>query len=140
MSAIRNSTRMGRCIATVVGILLATVPFACPSADEPKEDAVVVPRLTREMPDLPDKEVVMMTVEYPPGGASPLHRHNAHVFVYVLEGALRMQIAGQDALTLKTGDTFYENPGDVHQVSANASETVPVKFLVIWLKDIGQPL
>lgn len=124
---------------SMLGLVLAIVPGARPSADEPKPEAVVASLLTRELPDLPGKEAVMMTVEYPPGGASPPHRHNAHVFVYVLEGTLRMQVAGQKAMTLQSGETFYENPDDLHHVSANASETLPVKFLVFMLKDISHP-
>jgi quercetin dioxygenase-like cupin family protein len=104
------------------------------------EAARVVPLLTQALPDLPTKEVVMLTVEYPPGGASRAHRHDAHVFVYVLEGALRMQVAGHAAQTLGPGEVFYEGPGDVHETSANASTTEPARFLVVVLKDRGRPL
>jgi quercetin dioxygenase-like cupin family protein len=100
----------------------------------------VVPLLTQALPDLPSREVVMLTVEYLPGGASRPHRHDAHVFVYVLEGALRMQVAGRAVQTLGPGEVFYEAPGDVHQTSANASATEPARFLVVVLKDKGRPL
>ena len=102
--------------------------------------ARVVPLLTQALPDLPGKEVVMLTVEYLPGGASLPHRHDAHVFVYVLEGALRMQVAGRPVQTLGPGAVFYESPDDVHETSANASATAPARFLVVVLKDGDRPL
>ena len=82
----------------------------------------------------------MLTVEYIPGGASLPHRHDAQVFVYVLEGNLRMQIAGSPEVTLKRGQTFYESPTDVHVVSANASKTEPAKILVFIVKDKDKPV
>ena len=95
--------------------------------------------MTKDLAGLAGKEVLMSTVTYPPGGASPPHRHDAQVFVYVLEGELIMQVQGGPKLTLKPGETFYENPTDVHAVSANASQTQPAKFLVFIIKDKGRP-
>jgi quercetin dioxygenase-like cupin family protein len=89
---------------------------------------------------LMDKEVLMLTVEYVPGGASLPHRHDAQVFVYVLQGAVVMQIAGGPAVTLHEGQTFYEGPADVHLVSANASKTKPAKILVFIVKDKNAPV
>jgi len=101
--------------------------------------AAVMQLLTKELVGNPGKEVLMSTVTYPPGGASPPHRHDAQVFVYVLEGELIMQVQGGPKLTLKPGETFYESPSDVHSVSANASQTAPAKFLVFIIKDKGAP-
>ncbi len=99
----------------------------------------VMQLLTKELAGNPGKEVLMSTVTYPPGGASPPHRHDAQVFVYVLEGELIMQVQGGPKVTLKPGETFYEGPSDVHSVSANASQTAPAKFLVLIIKDKGAP-
>jgi quercetin dioxygenase-like cupin family protein len=101
--------------------------------------AAVMQLLTKELVGNPGKEVLMSTVTYPPGGASPPHRHDAQVFVYVLEGELITQVQGGPKLTLKPGETFYESPSDVHSVSANASQTAPAKFLVFIIKDKGAP-
>ena len=101
--------------------------------------ATVETLLTRDIADLPNKEAVMITVTYLPGGASLPHRHDAQVFVYVLEGALTMQIDGQAPVTLRPGQTFYEGPQDVHRLSANASPTEPAKILVFLVKDKGKP-
>jgi quercetin dioxygenase-like cupin family protein len=101
--------------------------------------AAVMQLLTKELAGNPGKEVLMSTVTYPPGGASPPHRHDAQVFVYVLEGELIMQVQGGPKVTLKPGETFYEGPSDVHSVSANASQTAPAKFLVFIIKNTGAP-
>jgi quercetin dioxygenase-like cupin family protein len=95
------------------------------------------PLLTKALPDVSGKEVTMLTVSYPPGGASPAHRHNADVFVYVLEGAVVMQVAGSQELTLTAGQTFHELPTDIHSVSRNASTTLPAKILVFAIKAQG---
>jgi quercetin dioxygenase-like cupin family protein len=87
----------------------------------------------------PDKEVVMLAVTYRGGGASLPHRHDAQVFVYVLEGEVTMQVRGSAAATLRAGQTFFEGPNDVHVISANASKTSPAKILVIMIKDKGKP-
>jgi quercetin dioxygenase-like cupin family protein len=100
--------------------------------------AVAKPLITRALPDIEDKEVMMLTVEYPPGGASTPHRHDANTFVYVLEGAVVMKVEGGKEVTLKPGDTFYESPTDIHSVSRNASATEPAKFLVFFVKDQGK--
>lgn len=81
----------------------------------------------------------MITVSYPPGGETPVHRHNAHVFVYVLEGSIEMQVKDGTLVTLTAGQTFYEAPNDIHAVSRNASKTEPAKFLVFFLKAEGAP-
>ena len=82
----------------------------------------------------------MYTVEFPPGLSSPVHRHNAPVSVYVLEGSVVMQVKGGKEITLTPGQSFYEGPNDVHVVSRNASDTKPAKFLVFLVKHKGAPV
>ncbi len=86
-----------------------------------------------------DQEIVMVEVEYPPGVSSASHRHNAHTVVYVLEGTVAMQVEGGDLQTLSAGEVFYETPDDIHSVSRNASDTVPAKILVFFLKKKDAP-
>jgi len=90
--------------------------------------------------DLPNKEGLMIVVEYPPGAADPIHRHNAHGFIYVLEGSVVMQVKGGKQVTLTPGQTFYESPDDEHVIGRNASSTQPAKFLVFLVKDKGAPV
>ena len=128
-----------RCRGAVrAGIALAALaPLASSGAagGAAASDAVVAPLMVRDLIGAPDKEVTMETVEYAPGGRSSPHRHHAQVFVYVLEGSVRMQVQGSPAVTLGPGGTFYESPDDLHTVSENASQTKPAKFLVVMVKD-----
>ena len=107
--------------------------------DHPVAEVKVAALMSKDLPEYPGKEAVMSVVEYPPGAASPPHRHNAHVFVYVLEGSYATQVGGGERVVLKPGETFYELPTDEHVVSANASETAPAKILVFMLKDKDPP-
>ena len=95
--------------------------------------------MARDLDGTSKKEALMITVTYLPGGASLPHRHDAQVFVYVLEGAMTMQVDGSAPVTVKPGQTFYEGPQDVHRVSANASKTEPAKILVFMIKDKDKP-
>ena len=85
------------------------------------QDAQVTPLMSKDLPDFPGKEGLMITVVYPPGASDPIHRHNAHAFVYVLEGSVVMQVKGGKEVTLTPGQTFYEGPNDIHVVGRNAS-------------------
>jgi quercetin dioxygenase-like cupin family protein len=119
-------------------VLIGLSHFAL-AADPSPSAAVVKQLMLKDLVGISGKEALMSTVTYPPGGSSPPHRHDAQVFVYVLEGELIMQVQGGAKVTLRAGDTFYESPSDVHAVSANASQTAPATFLVFILKDKGVP-
>ena len=103
-------------------------------------EAKVVPLMSKNLAECPGKEGVMITVEYPPGHSDEIHRHNAYVFVYVLEGSVVMQVRAGKEVTLTPGQTFYEGPNDVHVVGRNASQTKPAKFVVFFVKDKGAPV
>ena len=105
-------------------------------AQQPK----VTSLMSKDLTENPGKEVLMITVEHAPGGSSPIHRHNAHAIVYVLEGSVVMQVKGGKEVTLRPGQSFYESPSDIHIVSRNASSTKPAKFLVFLVKQKGAPL
>src|ERR1044072_9233493 len=106
----------------------------------PAAPAVEVKELmTKSFPDIPGKEGLVLMVTYPPGSADEIHRHNAHAFVYVLEGAIVMQLRGAEPVTVKAGETFYEGPNDVHIVGRNASDSKPAKFVVFLVKKQGVP-
>jgi len=98
---------------------------------------VVVPLMQKDVADVPGREMVMITVDYPPGAVEHIHRHNAYAFVYVLEGSIIEQVRGGREVTLTPGQTFYEGPDDVHTVGRNASTTKPAKFIVVLLKKKG---
>jgi quercetin dioxygenase-like cupin family protein len=123
---------------TTTRLILAMVCLLFVPA-EPKE-AKVTPLFSKDLADFAGKEGVMITVEYPPGSVDPVHRHNAHGFIYVLEGSIVMQVRGGKEVTLTPGQTFYEGPNDVHVVGRNASQTKPAKFVVFFVKDKGAPI
>ncbi|WP_434417459.1 cupin domain-containing protein [Nannocystis pusilla] len=107
--------------------------------DTAPAEAVVTALMTKALADFPGKEALLITVDYPPGAVDPVHRHDAHAFVYVLEGSIVMGLKGGQEVTLKPGQTFYEGPDDIHTVGRNASSTEPAKFLVLLIKPEGAP-
>src|ERR1051326_6241632 len=104
------------------------------------QEAKVTPLMSKDLADCPGKEGLTITVVYPPGASDPIHRQNAHAFVYVLEGSIVMQVKGGKEVTLTPGQTFYEGPNDIHTVGRNASSTKPAKFVVFLVKDKGAPV
>ena len=120
----------------IILVVLLSLIAGTLMAQEPE----VTPLMSKDLTDFPGKEGLVMTVEYAPGGSDPIHRHNAHAFVYVLEGSVVMQLKGGKEITLTPGQTFYEGPNDVHVVGRNASSTKPAKFLVFLVKNKGVPV
>ena len=120
-----------RLLRTVVMgfILLTSVPALAQST----ANAV----FQTDVADVTNQEILVLEVNYAAGTDSPVHRHNAHTVVYVLEGSVIMQVAGGDLQTLEPGDVFYETPADIHSVSRNASDTESAKILVFFLKEKG---
>jgi quercetin dioxygenase-like cupin family protein len=116
-------------------VVLACLATGAPAVNEPKVTQI----FSKDLADVPGKEGLMLMVEYPPGSADPVHRHNADAFVYVLEGSIVMQVKGGKEVTLTPGQTFYEGRDDIHVVGRNASQTKPAKFLVFMVKDKGAP-
>jgi quercetin dioxygenase-like cupin family protein len=129
----RTNSRLILALAVLISSIL--VPASTLMAQE-----TITPLITKDLAGSPDKQVLMYTVDFPPGFASPIHRHNAQVSVYVLEGSVVMQVRGQKELMLWPGQTFYEDPSDIHVVSRNASSTKPAKFLVFLINKKGAPL
>jgi quercetin dioxygenase-like cupin family protein len=125
--------RAGVALAFGCAALVANTAQAAPQA-------IVTELMTKPLPEYPGKEALMISVEYPPGAVDPVHRHDAHAFVYVVEGSIIMQVKGGKEVTLKPGDTFYEGPDDIHTVGRNASSTKRAKFIVLLLKDKGKPV
>ena len=131
---------MNKTLSLVLLFLITGTLMAQQPTGSQAPHASVTPLTSKDLPEFPGKEVLMITVEYPPGSVDPIHRHNAHAFVYVLEGSIIMQVKGGKEVTLTPGQTFYEGPDDVHVVGRNASGTKPAKFVVFFLKDKGAPV
>src|SRR5262249_17109377 len=125
--------------ATMTTKLVALVLLCLMSGTAMAQEPKVTSLMSKDLTENPGREVLMITVEHAPGGSNAIHRHNAHPFVYVLEGSVVMQLKGGQQVTLTPGQTFYEGPDDVHVVDRNASGTNPAKFLVFLIKDKGAP-
>jgi quercetin dioxygenase-like cupin family protein len=123
-----------RIIGMALVLALGSLPISSVRA---ADSAVVTPLMLKELTDIPGKEMLMITVDYPPGAVDPVHRHDAHAFIYVLQGSIVMQVRGGKEVTLGPGQSFYEGPNDVHTVGRNASTTEPAKFIVVLLKRKG---
>ena len=128
-----------RLVLILLFLMPGTLMAQHPAASQTPQ-ASVTSLTSKDLPEFPGKEVLMITVDYPPGSVDPIHRHNAHAFVYVLEGSIIMQVKGGKEVTLTPGQTFYEGPDDVHVVGRNASSTKPAKFVVFFIKKKGAPV
>jgi quercetin dioxygenase-like cupin family protein len=126
-----------RSVATGIGLL--TLALVAPAAQGAGEPPRVTELMTKPLVGVPGKEVTMLKVEYGPGGADPVHRHDANAFVYVLDGTVEMQMKGGEKVKLAPGQTFYEDPAGIHLVGRNASDTKPASFVVVLVKDQGKP-
>ncbi len=124
---------MKRVLLGLMGLFMAASAVAA-------EPGQVTPLMKKDIKEIAGKEVVLITVDYAPGASDLAHRHNAHAFVYVLEGSIVMQVKDGKQVTLAPGQTFYEAPDDVHAVGRNASDTKPAKFIVFFVKDKETPL
>jgi quercetin dioxygenase-like cupin family protein len=120
---------------SLVALALLCLMTGTAMAQPPK----IASLMSKDLPEQPGKEMLMITVEHAPGGSTPSHRHDAHAVVYVLEGSVVMQLKGGKEVTLTAGQTFYEGPNDVHTVDRNASKTKPAKFVVFMIKSKGAP-
>ena len=118
--------------------LFVTLPVFAASADGVSTHMSKVTLVfDRALPNVPGKSVKGVLVEYPPGGSSPAHTHAASAFIYatVLEGAIRSKINDNPEQVYHAGENFFEVPGDHHRVSANASDTEPMRMLAVFVVD-----
>jgi quercetin dioxygenase-like cupin family protein len=120
------------------GILLASVALTPASADDPTRKVTVV--FDHALPNVPGKSMKGVLVEYGPGASSPAHRHPASAFIYatVLEGAIRSQVNDGPVTVYRVGQSWAEQPGDHHSVSANASDTESAKLLAVFVVDTDE--
>jgi quercetin dioxygenase-like cupin family protein len=125
---------------TTMKIFASILILAVGGSVTPGHAADVTPLISKALTDTPGKEAVMITVDYPPGYEGAIHRHNAHSFIYVLEGSVVMQVRGGEQVTVNAGQSFYEAPADVHVVGRNASKSKTARLVVFLIKDSGTPI
>jgi quercetin dioxygenase-like cupin family protein len=131
-----RQTKEATMTTKLVALVLLCLMTGTAMAQQPK----VTELMSKDLPEHPGKEMLMITVEHAPGGSTPIHVHNAHALVYVLEGSVVEQVKGGQQVTLTPGQPWYEGPDDLHVVDRNASTTQPAKFLVVLIKDKGAPV
>ena len=138
MKRILTSKAYALVVCTLIAVAVGVTVMMSAPTEAPQ--AKLTELMSKDLTDLPGKEGLMLLIEYPPGSTDPIHRHNAHGFIYVLEGSIVMQVRGGKEVTLTPGQTFYEGPEDVHVIGRNASDTKPAKFVVVFVKDKGAPV
>src|SRR5262245_61807245 len=131
-----NRSKEATMTTKLIALILLCLMTGTSMAQEPK----ITPLMSKDLAECPGKEAVMITVEHAPGGSTVSHRHDAHAFVYVLEGSVVQQLTGGEQVTLTPGQTFYEGPDDGHPVDRNSSTTEPAKFLVVLIKNKDAPV
>ena len=118
-----------------------SLSIGCSSAHAAAPPAPPAARVTvqydQPLPNAPGKSLRVLQVEYPPGGASAAHTHASSAFIYarVLKGAIRSAVNRGAPRVYREGEAFQENPGDRHDVSANASATEPATLLAVFIVD-----
>ena len=119
---------------TVVSLTAASAQDA--SGDKRKVTLVY----DQVLPNVPGKSIRGVLVEYGPGGFSAAHTHPTSAFIYatVLEGAIQSQVNDGPVITYRAGESWSENPGDRHRVSANASDTEPARLLAVFVVDTSE--
>lgn len=136
-TSIRTRRQALGLLTTALGSGLFAVQTAAHGVDEGVQ---VKPIFKKELATHPEEEVSMTLVSYAPGTASKPHKHHGPVFVYVVEGAVELQIAGGPLTTVRAGETFYEPPGSIHTVSRNASTTEPAKLIAFIIGKVDTPV
>jgi quercetin dioxygenase-like cupin family protein len=132
-----------RTTAALLGLAALGAAFGLGTvvAQQPMPPTKVTQLMKQTLADVPGREVIMITLDIPPGGGSPAHRHpGAYNFGYVLEGAYKYKLDNGAETVATKGQTFYESPGQLHAVSRNASDTEPAKVLVVVVNEVGKPL
>jgi quercetin dioxygenase-like cupin family protein len=124
------------CVVALAALSVAGASAADVSNDKSKVTLV----FDHPLPNVPGKSMKAVLVEYQPGGSSPAHTHPASAFIYatVLEGAIRSKVNDGPEKIYHAGESFSENPGDHHGVSANASDSEPARLLAVFVVDTNE--
>jgi quercetin dioxygenase-like cupin family protein len=126
---------------TTIATMPAVAQQPAPATSVATRATEVTALMKQALGDVPGREVVVITLDIPPGGGSAPHRHPGHhVFGYVLEGSYKLKLDQGDEKILTKGQTFYEAPGQLHAVSANGSATEPAKVLAVIVAESGKPV
>ena len=84
-------------------LIVTSTLMAQKAVTPPMAQETITELMSKDLAGFPGKEVLMCTVDFPPGFSRPVHRHNAQVSVYMLEGSVVMQVRGGKEVTLRPG-------------------------------------
>jgi quercetin dioxygenase-like cupin family protein len=84
-------------------------------------------------------EAILVLRDIPGGGESSKHTQGGTEIVYILDGSVVFEAAGQAPKTLKAGEAFTTKAGEVHNVK-NASSSAPAKALAFYIAKKGTSL
>jgi quercetin dioxygenase-like cupin family protein len=125
---------------SILGAACAAIAFAfaVPAAANGTGETITT-NFEHAIPNIPGKSLVALVVDYAPGVTSPSHVHakSASVFAYVVSGAIESQVNDEPKRVYRAGESWYENPGSIHRVSRNVSQTEPAKLLAVFVVDTG---
>ena len=130
---------IGKALPLTIDAVSAVIEPLCANSVTGSQD-VVEPISSHALPNVPGKRVTIVRVFYGPGGFTPAHRHAGSVTAYITKGEIRSQLAGGPVETFGVGQSFFEPPGAVHLVSANASMTEPAELIAVFVADEGAQL
>ncbi|HZP99197.1 MAG TPA: cupin domain-containing protein [Reyranella sp.] len=108
------------------------------SSDESLSKVEIV--ASHALPDMPGKRVTIVRVTYGPGGFTPPHRHGGTVTAYITKGRIKSKLNDGPVEIFDVGQSFFEPPGTIHYVSANASNTEPAELIAVFVADEGAQL
>jgi quercetin dioxygenase-like cupin family protein len=130
---------IGKALPSTMDAVSAIIEPLCADSAGSTQD-VVEPIGSYALPNVPGKRVTIVRVFYGPGGFTRAHRHAGSVTAYITKGEIRSQLAGGAIETFTVGQSFFEPPGAVHLVSANASNTEPAELVAVFVADEGAQL
>ena len=124
--------------AILVAAALAFAPRASAQQQPASPSVTRTDVLKQALPPGDFRDVQAVIIDLPPGAAAPKHRHDVAVLAYVLEGTVTNQFDGGAVLVHKTGESWWEAPGTVHDTARNASTTVRARLLVVYIGETGK--
>jgi quercetin dioxygenase-like cupin family protein len=137
-----RTLRIFLALAVSAAAIAASTSAQAPSGAAPAAGPTELFRTA--LPDMPGKQLVVVALTIQPKRAdqpaAPGHRHPGSVYVYVTEGTARFGVEGQPVKEVKTGESFFEPPGALHNLMESTHPTEPAKAIAVMIVPDGAPL
>jgi quercetin dioxygenase-like cupin family protein len=129
--------RLSLVITLAVGAAIGVLGGRLSSAQEPLKEGKVLQRA--DIAGSNGMEAILVERDLPAGKESGKHTQSGTEIVYIADGSVIFEAAGQPAKTLTAGQAFSTHAGEVHNVK-NASSTAPAKALAFYIAKKGAKL